>query len=62
MDQGTRVEIAEVLLGAYASRKPVEPLTEQYAGLTVGDAYDIQLLQVARWTAAVPGSRGTRSA
>ena len=51
MDQGTRVEIAEVLLGAYASRKPVEPLTEQYDGLTVGDAYDIQLLQVARWTA-----------
>src|SRR5580700_4567157 len=51
VDQGTRVEIAEVLLGAYASRKPVEPLTEQYEGLTVRDAYEIQLLQVARWTA-----------
>jgi 2-keto-4-pentenoate hydratase len=51
VDQGTRVEIAEVLLGAYANHKPVEPLTEQYAGLTVRDAYEIQLLQVARWTA-----------
>jgi 2-keto-4-pentenoate hydratase len=51
VDHGTRVEIAEMLLGAYASRKPVEPLTEQYDDLTAADAYEIQLLQVARWTA-----------
>ena len=62
MDQQAREEIAEVLLGAYASRKPVEPLTEQLPDLTVRDAYEIQLLQVARWTAAARGSRGTRSA
>ena len=52
MDQQTREDIAEMLLGAYASRKPVEPLTEQYDDLTVEDAYEIQLLQVGRWVAA----------
>jgi hypothetical protein len=30
MDQQTREDIAEMLLEAYSSRKPVEPLTEQY--------------------------------
>jgi 2-keto-4-pentenoate hydratase len=48
----TREEIAEALLGAYASRKPIDPLTEQYDDLTVEDSYEIQLLQVARWVAA----------
>src|SRR5271169_1424680 len=52
MDQQTREDIAEMLLGAYSSRKPVEPLTGQYDDLTVQDAYEIQLLQVARWIAA----------
>ena len=51
MKQQTREEIAELLLGAYSSGKPVEPLTEQYDDLTAADAYEIQLLQVARWTA-----------
>ncbi len=58
MDQQTREDLAEMLLGAYSSRKPVEPLTGQY-DLTTEDAYEIQLLQVAR---RAPGSRGTRSA
>lgn len=40
-----------MLLGAYSSRKPVEPLTEQY-DLATEDAYEIQLLQVQRWVAA----------
>jgi 2-keto-4-pentenoate hydratase len=48
----TREEIAGALLGAYESRKPVDPLTERYHDLTVEDAYEIQLLQVARWVAA----------
>jgi 2-keto-4-pentenoate hydratase len=48
----TREEIAESLLGAYASRKPIEPLTERYGDLTVEDSYEIQLLQVSRWVAA----------
>ena len=50
MDQQTREDLAEMLLGAYSSGVPVEPLTDQYE-LAIGDAYEIQLLQVARWTA-----------
>lgn len=42
-------KIAETLLGAYASRQPVEPLTETYEGLTPADAYEIQMLQIRRW-------------
>jgi 2-keto-4-pentenoate hydratase len=64
MDGQTREEIAGMLLGAYASRIPVEPLTEKYAGkyagkyadedaaLTLEDAYEIQLLQVREWLSA----------
>ena len=51
MDQQTREDLAEMLLGAYSSGVPVEPLTERYE-LAIEDAYEIQLLQVARWTAA----------
>ncbi|HEX2823066.1 MAG TPA: fumarylacetoacetate hydrolase family protein [Streptosporangiaceae bacterium] len=47
-----REDIAGTLLEAYSSRKPVEPLTGQYDDLTIEDAYEIQLLQVAHWTAA----------
>ena len=57
MDQQTREDIAELLLGAYASRKPVEPLTSRY-DVAIEDAYEIQLLQVARWTAAGGRIRG----
>ena len=38
--------IADELLGAYASKKPVEPL-----GLDLADAYGVQLAQVERWRA-----------
>jgi 2-keto-4-pentenoate hydratase len=41
---------AGTLLGAYASRTPVPPLTASDPGLSVGDAYAIQLAQVAEWT------------
>ena len=37
-----------MLLGAYTSRQPVEPLTEKYDDLTMADTYEIQLLQVRR--------------
>ena len=57
MDQQTREDIAEMLLGAYSTRKPVEPLTERY-DMGTQDAYEIQLLQVARWTAAGDRIRG----
>lgn len=49
MIQQSREKIAETLLGAYASRQPVEPLTQTYEGLTLADAYEIQLLQIRRW-------------
>ncbi len=48
----TRTDAARVLLQAYASGVPTAPLTEQFDGLSVEDAYAIQLEQVASWTAA----------
>jgi 2-keto-4-pentenoate hydratase len=56
--QQLREEIAGALLGAYASREPVEPLTGRHAELTVEDAYEIQLLQVSRWVAGGARVRG----
>ncbi len=58
MNQRTREEIAEELLGAYASGVPVEPLTGRYADITLEDAYQVQLLQVGRWIAAGARVRG----
>ncbi len=52
MIQQARQEIADLLLGAYSSRQPVEPLTETYEGLTLEDAYEIQLIQIRRRLAA----------
>jgi 2-keto-4-pentenoate hydratase len=51
VDQQTREEIAGALCDAYESRTAIEPLTGQYADLTLEDAYQIQLLQVGRWLA-----------
>jgi 2-keto-4-pentenoate hydratase len=51
VDQQTREKIAGALVDAYQSRTPIEPLTGQYADLTLEDAYQIQLLQVGRWLA-----------
>ena len=45
-----RARAAEVLLQAYASGTATAPLTEQFDGLTVEDAYAIQLEQVRSWT------------
>jgi 2-keto-4-pentenoate hydratase len=47
-----RARIAGTLLEAYASRIPVEPLTSAYPGLSLEDAYAIQVLQVRHWQAA----------
>lgn len=41
-------EAASLLMKAYDSGVPIPPFT----GLTVEDAYDVQLCQVAEWTAA----------
>jgi 2-keto-4-pentenoate hydratase len=51
VNQQTREDIADELLGAYASRVPVDPLTGRYPDINLEDAYQIQLLQVGRWLA-----------
>jgi 2-keto-4-pentenoate hydratase len=58
MDGQVREEIAGELLGAYASRVPVEPLTGRYPDLTLEDSYQIQLLQVESWLKAGARIRG----
>lgn len=48
----TQHEIAAAsaaLSAAYASRRPIAPLSEQYPGMTVADAYEIQRRQVEQW-------------
>ena len=39
------------LLGAYRTHRPIAPLVVTYPGLTIGDAYQIQLVQVGEWLA-----------
>ncbi len=48
----TRSEIATQLLSAYTSGTAIAPLTSTYDGLTLEDAYAIQLLQIAELTRA----------
>ncbi len=54
MEESTdvRSRAARVLLEAYETGRPTTPLTEQFDGLTVEDAYAIQLEQVRSWTDA----------
>ena len=46
MDASTRAEVARRLLDAYRSGKPIAPLTTTFDGMTLEDAYAIQLLQI----------------
>lgn len=43
-----QAEAADSLRAAYDTRTPIEPLVSRFAGLTLADAYEIQLLQVRR--------------
>ena len=52
MTTAEQAEAADLLLSAYQTRTPVEPLTERYDGLSLADAYEIQLLQVRRRVSA----------
>ena len=52
MEAAARAEAAGLLLGAYESRKPVEPLRDTFPGLDLDAAYAIQVLQVERRVAA----------
>jgi 2-keto-4-pentenoate hydratase len=51
MDADLVEKAAAALLGAYASRTPLPPLTDSHPDLLVADAYAIQVAQVAAWTA-----------
>ena len=42
----TQARAAKLLLDAYSSRTPVAPLTATFDGLTIQDAYEIQLTQI----------------
>ena len=46
MDDHTRDRVAGELLAAYDSKEPLEPLTATHEGMTLEDAYAIQLLQI----------------
>jgi 2-keto-4-pentenoate hydratase len=46
MDDATRTAVAAALLKAQQHRKPIDPITQTHPGLTVGDAYAVQLEQV----------------
>jgi 2-keto-4-pentenoate hydratase len=50
MDQPTRGEAARLLLDAYATGKPIAPLTSTYEVMTLEDAYAVQLLQIDELT------------
>jgi 2-keto-4-pentenoate hydratase len=52
MDAVAQAEAAELLIAAYSSHIPVEPLTDKFAGITLEDAYQIQLLQIGQRTTA----------
>lgn len=42
-------EAAELLLSAYSTCEPIEPLVEKFPQFTIEDSYEVQLLQVKRW-------------
>lgn len=49
VDSQVLEDCATQLLEAYASREPIEPLRLQVGGLSMDDAYRIQLLQTDHW-------------
>jgi len=51
MDADSVEKAAGALLGAYASRTALPPLTAAYPDMSVSDAYAVQRAQVAAWTA-----------
>jgi 2-keto-4-pentenoate hydratase len=51
MDTRERNSLVGELLDAYRTRKPVDPPAERFAGLTIDDAYAIQLGQIDRMLA-----------
>jgi 2-keto-4-pentenoate hydratase len=58
VEQLARSEAAMRLLAAYESRNAIAPLTDTYAGMTLDDAYAVQLMQVEALTARGRTVRG----
>ncbi|ADJ50318.1 2-keto-4-pentenoate hydratase [Amycolatopsis mediterranei S699] len=58
MDASKVQEAAAALAGAYASRKPIEPLIKTYPDAGVEDAYRIQQEQVRQWVEGGDAVRG----
>lgn len=52
MDSHARTEAAGLLAEAARSRTPIPPLTSRYDGMTLDDAYAVQLLQIEQLLAA----------
>ncbi|GAA1262174.1 fumarylacetoacetate hydrolase family protein [Sphaerisporangium rubeum] len=50
MDASSVEKAAAALLDAYATRTAIAPLTVTHPGITLADAYAVQLAQVDRWT------------
>lgn len=51
MEQPARTEAATRLLAAYETKEAIAPLTATYEGMSLDDAYAVQLAQVAERTA-----------
>jgi 2-keto-4-pentenoate hydratase len=51
LNEKTLSEAAQGLMAAAKDRKPLDPLTETYPGITVEEAYRIQLMTVEAWLA-----------
>jgi 2-keto-4-pentenoate hydratase len=48
VDAESRAAAADLLLEAYRTRKPIDPLVDLYPGIEFEDSYEIQLLQIAQ--------------
>ena len=53
-------QVAEALLGAYASGVPISPLQDKFGPMTIDDAYAIQLGRSTRGWRAGGASWATR--
>jgi 2-keto-4-pentenoate hydratase len=58
MDRASQLAAADILAAAEAARSPVKRLSDQFPGLGVSDAYQIQLINVARRVTAGAVVRG----
>jgi 2-keto-4-pentenoate hydratase len=58
LDQTQRAAAAESLWAADRDRAPIEPLTQEYPGIDVADAYEIQLINIRRRLAGGARVRG----